>query len=52
MEKMNTLPDETIYIMPKCVMHLHDHQNKVMPFMKPSILSNLNNGIKFRNYTY
>jgi hypothetical protein len=28
MEKMNTLLDETIHIMPKCVVHLHGHQNK------------------------
>ncbi len=51
-EKMNTLLDETINITPECVMHLHDHRNKVVPFMKPSILINLNNGVKFYNYIY
>jgi len=51
MEKMNTFPDETIHIMPKCIMHLHGHQNKMVPFMKPFILTNLNNGAKFHNYT-
>jgi hypothetical protein len=34
-EMMGTFPNETIHIMPRCVMHLHDHQNKVVPFMKP-----------------
>jgi len=28
MEKMNTLPNETIHITSKCIMHLHDHRNK------------------------
>ncbi len=50
-EKMNTLLDETINITPECVMHLHDHRNKVVPFMKPSILVDLRNGVKFRSYT-
>lgn len=36
MEKMGTLPNETIHIILECAMHLHDHQNKVMPLMKPS----------------
>jgi hypothetical protein len=51
-EKMCTLFDETIHIMPKCTMHLHGHQNKVMPLMKPSILVDLNNGTKFHGCTY
>jgi hypothetical protein len=52
MEKMNTLPHETIHIMPRCVMHLYGHQKKVVPLLKPSIFMDLSNGIKFRNCTY
>jgi hypothetical protein len=52
MEKMSTLPDETIHITPKCVMHLHGHWNKMVPLTKLSILVDLNNRTKFRNYTY
>jgi hypothetical protein len=37
--------------MPECTMHLHGHQNKMVPVMKPFILVDLNDGIKFRNYT-
>ncbi len=51
-EKTNTLVDETIHIMLECIVHLHGHWNKVVPFLKPSILTNFNNGIKFNNYTY
>ncbi len=51
-EKMNTFLDEVIHIMPKCVMHLHGHQNKMVPFMKLVILMNLNNGVKFHNCTF
>jgi hypothetical protein len=51
-KKMGTFLDETIHIIPKCVMHLHGHQNKVVPFMKPFILVDLNNGAKFCNYIY
>jgi hypothetical protein len=47
---MNTLFDETIHIMPGYAMHLHGHWNKMMPLMKPSILADLYNGTKFRNY--
>jgi hypothetical protein len=50
MEKMNTLPDETIHITPRCAMHLHGHWNKVVPLMKPFILVDLNNGVKFCRY--
>ncbi len=38
--------------MPKCVVHLHDHQNKEVPFMKPSIFADFSNGAKFHYYTY
>jgi len=51
MEKTSTLPDETIHITLGCTMHLHGHWNKVLPFMKPSILVDHNNGVKFFNYT-
>jgi hypothetical protein len=50
-EKMSTFLDETIHIMPRCVVHFHGHQNKMVPFMKPSIYRDFNNGIKFRSYT-
>jgi hypothetical protein len=49
MEKTITLLHEMIHIVFGCVMHLHDHWNKVVPFMKPFILTDLNNGIKFYN---
>jgi hypothetical protein len=45
--KKQALPNETIHITPRFAMHLHDHQNKVVPFMKPFILANLSNGVKF-----
>jgi hypothetical protein len=51
MEKMGTLPDEMIHITPKCIMHLHGHQNKVVPLMKSFIFADLNNGVKFYSYT-
>jgi hypothetical protein len=47
MENMNTLPNETIHITPRLALHLHDHRNKKMLVMKPFILMDLNNGIKF-----
>jgi hypothetical protein len=50
LEKANTLLDETIHIMHEFTMHLHGHQNKMVPLIKPSILVDLSNGIKFRNY--
>jgi len=31
MEKTNTLPNETIHITSKCIMHLRDHRNKWCP---------------------
>ncbi len=46
---MGTLLDEMIHIMPGCIVHLHGHWNKMVPLVKPSILGNLNNGIKFCN---
>jgi hypothetical protein len=52
MERTSTLPNETIHITPKCVVHLHDYQNKMVPFMKLSIFEDLNNDIKFHSYTY
>jgi hypothetical protein len=52
MEEMGILPDEMIHITPGCVMHLHGHRNKVVPLMKPSILVDISNGIKFCNCTY
>ncbi len=51
-KKMGTFPDEMIHIMPKCAMHLHGHQNKMVFFIMFSIFADLSNGIKFRNYTY
>jgi hypothetical protein len=45
-EKMSTFPEEMIHITPKYTLHLHGHQNKVMPLMKPSIFTNLSNGVK------
>jgi hypothetical protein len=51
-EKTNTLLDKMIHIMFGCTMHFHGHQNKVVPFMKPFIFVDLNNGAKFRSYTY
>ncbi len=51
---MGTL-DEMKHIMPKGVVHLRGHWNKVVPlmkpFMKPFILTNMSNGIKFCSYT-
>ncbi len=51
MEKTSTLFVEMIHIMPECVVHLYDHQNKVMPLIKPSIFVDLNNGVKFHSCT-
>ncbi len=50
-ERKSTFPDGTIHIMPRCVVHFHGHRNKMVPFMKPSIFTNFNNGVKFCNYT-
>jgi len=50
-EKTGTLPNETIHITPEYTMHLHGHHNKVVPLMKPFIFADLNNGVKFYNYT-
>ncbi len=52
MEKTGKILDETIHIMPKCIVHLQSHRNIVVPLMKPYILANFNNGVKFRNCTY
>jgi hypothetical protein len=51
LKKTSTLLNEMIHIMPRCAMHLHDHENKVMPFLKPFILADLNNDAKFHIYT-
>ncbi len=51
-EKTSTILDESIHITFGCAMHLHDHHNKVVPLMKPSIFTNLNNGVKFHYCTY
>ncbi len=50
--KMSTLFDEIIHITFGCVMHLHGHQNKMVPFMKPFIFTYFSNGVKFPNCTY
>jgi hypothetical protein len=50
--KIGTLLNETIHIMLGCAMHFHGDRNKVVPFMKPSILADFSNGVKFYNYTY
>ncbi len=46
-EKIGTLPDETIHIMLGCTMYFHGHRNKVVPFMKPFILANFSNLLSF-----
>jgi hypothetical protein len=51
-ENTVTLLNKTIHIMLEYIVHLHSNQNKVVPFMKPSILPDLSNGIKFRSYSY
>jgi hypothetical protein len=38
MEKMSTFPNEMIHIMLRGTVHLHGHWDKMVPFMKPSIL--------------
>ncbi len=48
-ENMNTFFDETIHITLGCATHLHGHQNKVVPLMKPFIFTNISNGTKFHN---
>ncbi len=50
-EKMGTLLDKIIHNVPECAAHLHGHQNKVVPFIKPSILADFSNGTKFHNCT-
>ncbi len=46
-KKTSTLFNEMIHIMPKCTMHLHGDWNKMVPFIKPFIFVDLNNGVKF-----
>ncbi len=50
MEKIGTIPDEMIHITLEFIVHLHGHQNKVVPLVKPFVLVNINNGTKFGNY--
>jgi len=50
-EKTNTFPNETIYITPRCAMHVHAHWNKLMLFINLFIFVDFNNGVKFRNCT-
>jgi hypothetical protein len=50
MENTSTLSKEIIHITFRCAMHLHGHRNKMVPLMKPFILTDLNNGVKLRNY--
>jgi hypothetical protein len=38
LEKTGALPNEMIHISLRCVVHLHDHQNKMVPLMKPLYL--------------
>jgi hypothetical protein len=52
LEKTSNLLDETIHIMLGCVMHLHGHRNKMVPFLKPSIFVDLDNGARFRSCNY
>jgi len=49
MEKTSTFPNEMIHITPKYVVHLHGHRNKMVPLMKPFILANFNDGVKFHS---
>jgi hypothetical protein len=49
---MDTFPNEMIHITHGCDVHLHGHQNNVMPLMKSSILANFSNDAKFRHYTH
>jgi hypothetical protein len=51
-EKMSTLPNEVIHITLECAMHLYDHRNKMVPFMKPFIFAYFSNDAKFHNCTY
>jgi len=50
-EKMGTLPNETIHITPRCIVHLHGHWNEMVPLMKPFIFLDFNNGTKFHSCT-
>ncbi len=45
--KLSTFLNTTIHITPTCNVHLHGHQNKMVPLMKPSILANLNKALSF-----
>jgi hypothetical protein len=47
MDKRGTLPNETIHITPKCIVHLHGHWNKMVYLMKPSVLAVLTMSLRF-----
>jgi hypothetical protein len=51
MKKIGTLPNDAIHIPLGCVVHLHGHQNKVIPLMNPFIIADLSNDVKFCNCT-
>jgi len=52
MEKTNTFLNEMIHITHGWTMHFHGRRNKMVPLMKPSILVDFTNGVKFCSYTY
>jgi len=33
-EQTSTFPNEMIHIMPRCIVHLHGHQNNMVPLIK------------------
>ncbi len=41
-----------IHITFERTVHFHGYWNKMVPFVKPSIIADLSNGAKFCNYTY
>jgi hypothetical protein len=45
MKKMSTFLDETMYIMLKCIMHLHGHWNKAVSLVKLFILADFSNAL-------
>jgi cAMP phosphodiesterase len=47
MKKTSIILDEMIHIMLGCTMHLHGHGNKMVPFIKPSILMHLIMALSF-----
>jgi hypothetical protein len=56
LKKISTLLDERIHIMSQVCHNFHDHQNKMMPLVKPSsrnllLCTDLNDDTKFCNYS-